>query len=376
MSRKPINILYLSSFGNLWGGQRSLFELVRKLDKSTFCPYVVVPTEGGLADKLQEENIGVSVLELPKIVDWRIHRTLGAFSKLIHLTRRYNVDLIHSDGPRNTFYGGLAAKIRKVPLVWHARASSRDRYDRVSYYLSSKIILVAEALRERFDWIKGSAKFVTIYNGVDVSESRVAKPTVSVKGKYGIRNGSLLITAVGRVEKLKGQKELIEACGKLKDKLRDFYILVAGEIVDESYVKECNESAAELGIRGRITFAGNIDDVSEVLNETDIFVLPSFLEAFPRSLIEAMGAGKAVVATDVGGCSEAVEDHVSGFIVPAGNSEVLADRIHKLATNGELRRKFGSKARLRVQNMFGSEKNVRKTELLYKEIMREYSHDI
>ena len=376
MIPKPINVLYLSSFGNLWGGQRSLFELVRKLDKSLFCPHVIVPTEGVLADKLQEENIGVSVLALPKIVDSRIDRKLRCLCSLIQLVDKFNIDLIHTDGPRNTFYGGLGAKIKKIPLVWHIRASSRDKYDRISYFLSSKIILVADALRRRFDWSKNSRKFVTIYNGVDVAESRVVKPIVSVKEKYGIRNGSLLITAVGRVEKLKGQKELIEACGKIKDKLKDFYILAAGEIVDESYVKECNESAAELGIRGRIIFAGNIENISEILTETDIFVLPSFLEAFPRSLIEAMGAGKAVVATDAGGCSEAVEDQVSGFIIPVGNSELLADRIHKLATNGELRLKFGSEARQRVQNMFGIEQNVRKTELLYKEIMREYSHDI
>jgi len=377
MPLKPFNILYLSSFGNTGrGGQESLFHLVTNLDKTAFRPYVNLPTEGDLAKRLQGKNITVMILDLPKLFACRIHKTLTASRMLFKLVNEYDIDLIHSDGPRNTFYAGLVARMKRLPLVWHVRASNRDRYDRILYYLSSKLVLVANSLRSRFDWVEKSNKFETIYNGIDLSEFRTKKSITPIRQQYGISEKSMLITAIARVERLKGQKYLVGACGRLKDKLKDFHVLLVGDTIELPYLKECKEKAAELGIQDRLTFTGHQNRVSQILNETDIFVLPSLFEAFPRSLIEAMGAGKPVVVTDVGGCSEAVEDHVSGFIVPARNSKALADRIHMLGIDIELRAKVGKAARIRVEKMFSIQQNVQQTQKLYREILGENPHDI
>lgn len=377
MPLKPFNILYLSSFGSLrGGGQQSLFYLVTNLNKTSFRPHVILPTEGGLAKKLRGHNIEVTVMEVPKVVNINILQSSIALYKLLTLCTAYKIDIIHTDGPRNTFYAGLAAKIKRVPLVWHVRASNRDRYDRLLYYLSSRLILVANSLRSRFDWVKKGQKFVTIYNGIDVSEFQSKKSITPIRREYGISDKSILIAVIARVERLKGQKYLIEACRRLKAKLKDFHILLAGEIVDLSYLRECKDRAKEFAIQDRIIFAGQQNRVGQILNETDIFVLPSLFEAFPRSLIEAMGAGKPVVVTDVGGCSEAVEDHVSGFIVPAGNSKKLADRILMLGIDNELRLKVGEAARIRAEQMFSIQQNVKETQKLYWEILGENPHDI
>lgn len=377
MPLKPINILYLSSFGSVGrGGQESLFHLVTNLDRTAFRPYVNIPAEGDLAKKLRGENIEVTILRLPKLFHFRIHRTLKALYSLVKLVNEYNIDLIHTDGPRNTFYAGLVAKIKRVPLVWHVRASNRERYDRLLYHLSSKLILVANSLRSRFAWVEKNHKFVTIYNGIDLSGLRTKKSITPIRQQYGISDKSVLITAIARVERLKGQRYLIDACGRLKDTLKDFHIFMVGESVELAYLKECKEKAAELGIQDRLTFTGHQNTVNQILNETDIFVLPSLFEAFPRSLIEAMGAGKSVVVTDVGGCSEAVEDHVSGFIVPARNSKALADRIHMLGIDIELRVKVGKAARIRAEKMFSIQQNVKQTQKLYREILWENPHDI
>jgi glycosyltransferase involved in cell wall biosynthesis len=377
MPSKPFNILYLSSFGNLYGGgQKSLFYLVTNLDKSQFIPYVILPSEGSLANKLRGYGIEVAILKLPRIMNVNIPENVNALLKFMRLCRSYGIDLIHTDGPRNTFYAGLVVKIKRVPLVWHVRASNRDRYDRLLYYLSSKLILVANSLRSRFDWVEKSHKFVTIYNGIDLPEFQTKKSTIPIRQQYGISDKSILITVIARIEGLKGQKYLIDACGSLKNTLKDFHILLVGEIVDLPYLKECKDKAGELGIQDRLTFTGYQNRVSQVLNETDIFVLPSLFEAFPRSLIEAMGASKPVVVTDVGGCPEAVEDHVSGFIVPVKDSKVLAARINMLATDNELRLKVGKAARMRAERMFGIEQNVKETQKLYREILRENTYDI
>jgi glycosyltransferase involved in cell wall biosynthesis len=372
MPSKPFNILYLSSFGNLYGGgQKSLFYLVTNLDKSQFIPYVILPSEGSLANKLRGYGIEVAILKLPRIMNVNIPENVNALLKFMRLCRSYEIDLIHTDGPRNTFYAGLVARIKHIPLVWHVRASNKDRYDRFLYRLSSKIILVADSLRSRFDWISRDDKLVTIYNGVDLSEITSCKHILSIREQYAIDGKDLLISSVARVERLKGQKYIIEACGLLKDKLKDFALLLVGDITDVSYRRECEERASELGIGDCLIFTGYRDNVYQILNETDIFVLPSLFEAFPRSVIEAMGAGKPVIVTDVGGCREAVEDQVSGFVVPAGNAEAMADTIHVLATNSNLRLTIGRMAKARAEKMFSIQHNVRKTERVYGELCRE-----
>jgi len=377
MASRDFNILYLSTFGTFWGGgQISLFHLVKNLDKLAFRPYVGLPEEGVFAEKLREQNVDVSILELPKVADFRIHKSLNALNNIMKLTRKYNIDLIHTDGPRNTFYAGLAAKIRKLPVVWHIRASSPDKYDRLLVHLCSKLILVANSLSSRFNWMSRSGKLVTIYNGIDLSEFRKGKESSRIREEYGIPNQSLLIGSIGRLEYLKGQKYLIEACGMLKDKLMDFRLLLAGEVVDSAYFMECKDMARSLGIEDCVIFPGYLSNVSEILNEIDIFVLASLAEAFPRSLIEAMGAGKPVVITDVGGCPEAVEDGISGFTVKAKNSTALADRIIRLARKPEMRKEIGEAARTRAEAMFSIEQNVRATERVYKDLLEVQRYDI
>jgi len=181
---------------------------------------------------------------------------------------------------------------------------------------------------------------------------------------YTAQHFVLDLYQVARIEKLKGQKYLIEACGKQKSKIKDFQILLVGEIVDNSYKNECIEMAIGAGIHDRVNFTGPLSDIRPVLNETDIFVLPSLFEAFPRSIIEAMAAGIPVIATDVGGNTEAIENNVSGFIIPLGDSDALAEKIYLLAQNLSLRLKMGAEARNRAVNFFGIRQNVKKTESL------------
>ena len=364
------NILYFSSFGDMrGGGQESLFLLIEYLDKNKFTPFVVVPNDGDLVARLKSINVIVIIIELPKITGFNVWTSGKAVKKIIDTIRTYNIDLIYTDGPRNTFYGGLAAKIKCKPLIWHIRISEKDKYDRLLYHFSTRLILVASFLRNRFDWVKGSHKFITIYNGVDLFGLKTQSPVANIRKQYGIKDQGLLIAAIARLEPLKGQIYLIEACGQLRHELDDVFILLVGQIADLDYYEECMNLARELGIENRLIFAGYQNNIDQFLSEIDLFVLPSLSEAFPRSVIEAMGAGKPVIVTDVGGCSEAVEDKVSGFVVPARDSKALADAIHKLCKDSKLRSNFGQAARVRAEKMFGIVKNVKQTEQVYLNIL-------
>ena len=159
MPSKPFNIMYLSSFGSLkGGGQVSLFHLVTNIDRAEFRPYVYLPTDGDLARQLRMQDIDVIIQNLPRLSDLKIQRHFKVLYKLIKLIDHHKIDLLHTDGPRNTLYAGIAAKIKGIPLVWHVRASNRDRFDHLLYWFSTRLILVANSLRSRFDWIRNNSK--------------------------------------------------------------------------------------------------------------------------------------------------------------------------------------------------------------------------
>lgn len=371
MNADQRNILYFSSFGNLrWGGQRSLFHLVTRLDKPSFRPHVVLPTDEDMARQLRLRGVEVIVLDLPKIWGLNVFDTLGAFRSVLQVIDQHRIDLIHTDGTRNTLYAGLAARLRNLPLVWHIRSSERDRLDPILRLLATKIILVADALRKRFAAPAGDDRFVTIYNGVDLASFNGSSVPSHVRKDFAIPDGGFLASCLGRIEKRKGQLVLIEACGQLKAQGSPVRLFFAGETAEPDYYRACVDAVRRYGIQDSTIFAGHLDDPVSLLRESDVMVLPSLSgEAFSRSIIEAMAVGLPVIASDVGGAPEAVQNGVSGWIVPPGDVLTLRETILRLQQDPVLRRQMGEAALERVQERFRIEENVRKTESLYRKLL-------
>ena len=364
------NILYLSTFGNLrWGGQKSLFHLVTHLDRKKFHPVVLLPTNEDFAEALHRRKVDVVIQELPAIGVFSSYKVILAFRNLLKIINHYDIDLIHTDGPRNTFYAGLAAKLKNLPLVWHIRSSDRDRYDALLVPMCAKIILVADALRNRFAQTRNDKKFTTIYNGVVLSEfDEDTSPPLNIRSKYHMATNEILVGSFARIDAMKGQKHLIEACASLRKVFR-FKLFLYGEILDPSYYQTCIEMLQKLELQECVVFGGHQKDVFSIMKEMDFVVLGSLSEAFPRSVIEAMAAAKPVIVTDVGGSAEAIEEGVSGFVVIPGDTEMLADRMIRLGKDKELREKFGAAARKRVEDLFTIERNVQKTEQVYEGLL-------
>lgn len=373
MPSEPKNILYFSSFGNLrWGGQKSLFHLVTRLDKQKYRPYVVLPTDEDFAEVLRQKDVGVDIQNLPPINVLNPFLLLSAISFLLRLIDDYDIALIHTDGPRNTFYAGLAAKLKHRPLVWHIRSSEKDRYDALLVPLCAKIILVAAALRSRFTWTRNDKKFTTIHNGVDLSEfADLTSLCPNIRSEYDMNEDTILIGSFARIDVMKGQLHLIEACPKLRNYF-PFKLFLYGEIYDQDYYHACLKTIEKLDLQEYVIFGNHQRDVVSIMKEMDMVVLNSLAEAFPRSVIEAMAAAKPVIVSDVGGSAEAAEEGVSGFVVTPGDTVMLTDRMIQLGRDRELRRKFGEAARKRVETLFTVEENVRKTEQVYQKLLGEY----
>ena len=369
---RPCHVLLFSSFGQLgWGGQESLFQLVSRLDREYFRPSVVVPSDGGLAHGLRTCGIDVHVLNLPKVAPGRMGQVAAALRRLSALIDEEGVDLLHTDGPRNTIYAGVLGRLKRRPVVWHVRSFECDLYDRLLCFLSSKIVLVADALTFRFPAESQKAKCVTIHNGVDTLHFAPGSARRANIQGFRFRPDDIIITVSARVEEQKGQRYLIEACAQLRHLLPRLHILCAGRIVEQAYHQSCIQRACELGVIDNVHFLGHVENVKQLLQNTDIFVLPSIKgEAFPRSVLEAMSSGIPVVATDCGGTREAVENDVCGFLVQPQNSTEMARRIAILSEDCILRSRMGRAGRKIAVERFGIERNVARTVEVYREIIQ------
>jgi len=313
----------------------------------------------------------VHVLNLPKLSPANIGHILNVQKRLMSIIEQKGIDILHTDGPRNTIYAGISGRLKRKPVVWHVRTSDRDPYDGLLYALASKLILVADALKARFSFKNQLAKCVTIHNGVDVDFYCPNGDGESDRSPLGLQSEDFIILVVARIEELKGQHLLIKACGRLKHKYPHLRILFAGKINDQSYLRRCIQFAEDEGIKEKVRFLGQVKDVRGLLRLSDICVLPSTRsEAFPRTILEAMATAKPVIATDVGGVREAIENSACGFIVPPESSSALARKIALLVEKDDLRRQIGSEARKRALERFGIQANVARTVQTYMEIIQ------
>jgi len=359
------NILYFSSFGSMkGGGQRSLFYLVRGLNKNIFNPIVVCPEEGELVNKLKETGIETLVMPFKRLRQM----SAGFVLRLLRLFKDRDISIVHTDSTTETFYAGIAARLLGVPLIWHIRVSSGSIMDRLLSLLSTRLILVAKALESRFPYLHAN-KLTPIINGISVEEFD-AFPGTDIKKETGTDKDSVIIGCIGRIEAMKGQEYLVRAIERVEKERRDFRIMLIGE-ADETYYKNIVDLMESLKVKIYFSYLGYRTDTAGIIKGLDILVsASSFGEGLSRVILEAMAAGKPVIATDIGGSREAIIDGLNGCIIPARDYNALADAILKLLNSPEKRKEMGTQGRRRVEQRFSLTNNIKRTEQLYLEILK------
>lgn len=172
-----------------------------------------------------------------------------------------------------------------------------------------------------------------------------------VRREFGFAEDHIVIGYVANFAPGKGHVELLRAVSQLREKWPQVRVLFAGR----GMLDEVERGAAGLS-DGTVTFAGWRSDIPAVLNALDIFVQPSLSEAFSQVIMEALGVGLPVIATNVGGASEVIEDGVNGVLVPPGDPDAIARAIERLVPNGDERQRLGRAGRESVVERFSAEK--------------------
>jgi glycosyltransferase involved in cell wall biosynthesis len=350
------------------GGQKSLLLLLRLIDRDRFVPKCVTPTRGDFCELLREKGVPCFVVPMKSIKSLRLIRTIATVLKIYHLIKEEDIHLVHTDGPRNTFYAGMAAKLARIPVVFHVRVSEKPRFeDRILAFFVDAFVFVSESSRERFRWLRKGVIQSVIYNGIDVREFEDSHPTPGISELERGSSYSLCVGCIARVEEPKGQIFLLDAIPKIirETGRADFYFI--GE-QDETYMKAL--SSRTRGIEEHVHFTGFIENPYSMMKRLDLVVLPSLSEGFSRVILEAMALKKPVVATKVGGNSEAIVDGVTGVLIPPADPKALCQSIVSLLSDLKKRESMGKAGFERVKKTFDINKSVREIEEIYSKLIR------
>lgn len=288
-----------------------------------------------------------------------------AIIDLTYSLKQYKPDLIAAHSTKAGIVARIAGFLLRTPVLFTVHgwaftegvAPIRRRIYRLIEWiaapLTNQIICVSEydrqlAIRER---VVNPQKLITIHNGV-ANTNRIASPNQNPPR----------IAMVARLAPPKEHDTLFRVLKVLPH--------VNLELVGDGPRRaELESLASSLGIADRVHFLGNVTQVEQVLERVQIFVLTSNYEAFPLSILEAMRAGLPVVASDVGGVSEAVIDGETGYLVQKGNTKMLYERLLTLINDSTLRASMGNAGRRRYLKHFTSDSMLYKTTSVYEEVV-------
>ena len=240
--------------------------------------------------------------------------------------------------------------------------------------LAASIIdrMVALSEGERKDYIAFSVskpdKMVTIHSGVDVTRFMKARVSIEEKKRsLGLNTKGLVVGTIGWLLPIKGPLYLLKAMEIIRQTHPGMQLVYVGKgDLEEGLKKE----AYRIGVSDKVAFLGWRDDIPEIMQVLDIFVLPSLNEGMGRVLVEAMAAGKPIVASKVGGIPDLVKDGHNGFLVKPGDVSDLSFAIKKLLDDKKMREEMGKKGRAMAKD-YSVEKMVDKIDALYTSLYQE-----
>ncbi len=240
----------------LGGGEISLFELIKNLDKTRFYPIAIVPKQGQIRNKLRANHVEVYICKFPSIEYFLNGSSLISLVKFIRVLKLKKVEVLHANGSRVALYAGIAGKILRIPIIWHVRETVKDIfcYDGLLGCLASKIICVSKSVQKKRFARFGSCinkKILVIYNGVD---TKIFKNDVHIRNKIRKKlnlDGQVVFGVIGNFVPLKGQDFFLKGFALANKKAKNLKAkaLLVGRIIDKEYYHSIKKLSKPIGYK-------------------------------------------------------------------------------------------------------------------------------
>jgi glycosyltransferase involved in cell wall biosynthesis len=331
--RGPLRVMFVITSMPVGGAETALVELIRRMDRERFLPELCcLKYFDALGEKLAEE--------VPAFTGLLTHKyDFTVLPRLTRLMRERRIDAVVTvgTGGDKMFWGRLAGWLAGVPVICSALHSTGlpdhvEFSNRLLAPLTDAFIAVAEPHGEYLAAKEGcpAEKIRVIPNGVDVERFHPRWPSRSRQRELNLRPESPVVGIVAALRPEKNHEMFLYVAALIRRTLPGVQFLVVGDGPQRDKLQTLAQS---LGIAEHVRFAGTRSDVPEVLSLLDVLLLTSHMEANPICLLEAMASETPVVATRVGSISETVLEGQTGYLVPPGDSQGMADRVIRLLDN-------------------------------------------
>jgi len=365
-----------------------LLPLIDRLEKEGY-NVQVVSSPGRYTDELKQDGYVINKVDIGRKI--RPISNLKAILALYKLIKSEKFDIVHVHSPLAAMLGRIAAKMARVPVViytahgFYFHENMRKEKRRLVIWMEKILgractnILLLQSGEDRATAVKEgislSQNAVWISNGVDINKFKPGSPDEKLRSSFGIKKEDKVVGFAGRIVKEKGIEELVMAVGIIKKHVPSVKLLIAGDTLgsdrDKGTKEKIKNIIAKNNLKENVIFAGQRNDMPRIYALMDVFVLPSFREGMPRSILEAMASAKPVVATDIRGSREEVARGVTGKIVPVGEVNPLAGAITEILLDKKLAIKMGEAGRKRVEEEFNEEMVLDKEIEIYKRLSAE-----
>jgi glycosyltransferase involved in cell wall biosynthesis len=361
-----MKIIYIITKSEWGGAQVHLYDLVKHAIKNNNKCTVIVGDEGELTDRLR--NLGVKIVIISSLVrEISPLKDMKCIYRMVEVLKNENPDLIHLHSSKAGLVGRIAAKIAKFPVIFTAHGWSFTEgisinkvkifliIERLAAKITNKIICVSEFDRQLAlnNKVGSHMSLVTIHNGVEYKET-----------KHQIKENIIpKLIMVARFSSQKDYETLTLALSKIKG---EFEIQYVGE---GELLTDIKDLVLEKKLGEKVKFLGMRKDVNMLLEQSNIFVLVSNYEGLPISIIEAMAAKLPVIATNVGGVNELIEDNKNGFLINRKDVNNLVEKLQLLIDNRELQLKMGKAGFEKYKNSFTVTTMLDKTFKVYEDVL-------
>lgn len=369
---KLVDIAYISPASKIGGGNRVLMDIVARLDRSRYKPHLIVPEPGPLIDWMTSHGVPHDVVPGADYTGWA--STLRRAAQMLPIFMRSRVRIVHAMAETCYRAAAIAGTVMGAARIVHFGYPPDLPKLHASLPVGPDALVgcyneQARELGELVGRFRPTCRAVGIPNGIDIDRFTVG-PTISSPLRARAGDASHVVLAVGHLSEVKGHSTFLRAAALVATSHpRCRFWLLGDETTEKGARSRFETLVQEIGIRDRVEFLGWRPDVPDVLQASDVVALPSLHEGLPLAVLEAMACGRPIVATPVGGVTEAVKDGHTGFLIPPNEPQALAKVICDLLDDESLRCQLGQQARVVIEKHFSLPRVIERVEHLYQELL-------
>jgi len=360
---------------NLFGQEIVLLNIAKGINGYNLEPIVVLPEDGIFADALRNEGITVKLIKLSRFRKRNPLPFIITLIKLYNFIRREGIDIIHTSGLYPNQYCSIVAKLARIPCICHVHSTIYSKREIKNSLLkfSNLTIAVSNGVREKIAEAGiDEANIRLVYNGIQpfkykIEEAKVAK----IKDDFGLAKNYKIIGQIGQITERKGIIYFIRMAEIVVKHMQNVrFLLIGDDKYQPGYMEEMKELSNRLFLKDYIIFTGFRNDIPELITSLDVLTLSSLIEGFGIVLIEAMMLSKPVIATDIPGVNEVVENGTNGILVPARDYVAMANSALTLLTDKELAGRLINNAKKKVLTEFTLDKQISEITNIYETLSR------